>query len=90
MYAINVFITFSLSQLGMCRLWLAERKRGRPWVRQIQVHVVGLVMCVGILALTVVLKFGQGAWLTMVVTAGLVGACLGVKAHYRAVARQFA
>jgi amino acid transporter len=90
MYAINVFITFSLSQLGMCRLWLAERKRGRPWLRQIQVHVVGLVMCVGILAFTVVLKFRQGAWLTMVVTAGLVGACLAVKAHYRAVARQLA
>ena len=27
MYAINVFITFSLSQLGMCRLWLAERRQ---------------------------------------------------------------
>ena len=90
MYAINVFITFSLSQLGMCRLWLAERKRRRPWLRQIQVHVVGLVMCVGILAFTVILKFRQGAWLTMVVTAALVAVCLAVKAHYRAVARQLA
>ncbi len=88
MYAINVFITFSLSQLGMCRLWLGERKRRRAWARQILVHVVGLVMCVGILAFTVVLKFRQGAWLTMLVTAGLVGVCLAVKAHYRAVARQ--
>jgi amino acid transporter len=90
MYAINVFITFSLSQLGMCRLWLAERRQQRPWLRQIVVHVVGLVMCVGILAFTVVLKFRQGAWLTIVVTAALVGLCLVVKAHYRAVARQLA
>ena len=90
MYAINVFITFSLSQLGMCRLWLAERRRQRPWGRQIVVHVVGLVMCVGILAFTLVLKFREGAWLTIVVTAALVGVCLAVKAHYRAVARQLA
>jgi amino acid transporter len=90
MYAINVFITFSLSQLGMCRLWLAERRQQRPWLRQILVHVVGLVMCIGILAFTVVLKFRQGAWLTIVVTAALVGVCLVVKAHYRAVARQLA
>jgi K+ transporter len=54
------------------------------------VHLVGLVMCVGILAFTVVLKFRQGAWLTIVVTAALVGVCLAVKAHYRAVARQLA
>ena len=27
MYAINVFVTFSLSQLGMCRFWWARRKR---------------------------------------------------------------
>jgi amino acid transporter len=90
MYAINVFITFSLSQLGMCRLWLAERAQKRPWFRSILVHVVGLVMCVGILAFTVVLKFRQGAWLTIVVTAALVGVCMVVKAHYRAVARQLA
>jgi amino acid transporter len=88
MYAINVFITFSLSQLGMCRLWLSERRQGRKWVRPILVHVVGLVMCVGILVFTVVLKFGQGAWVTVLVTAALVAACLAVKAHYRAVARQ--
>jgi K+ transporter len=36
------------------------------------------------------LKFRQGAWLTIVVTAALVGVCLVVKAHYRAVARQLA
>jgi len=41
------------------------------------VHVVGLVMCVGILAFTVVLKFAKVLGLTMLVTAGLVGVLLG-------------
>jgi hypothetical protein len=90
MYAINVFITFSLSQLGMCRFWLRERSRDAKWGRHILVHVVGLVMCLSILAFTIVLKFSQGAWLTLVVTAAFIVLCLLVKSHYREVARQLA
>jgi amino acid transporter len=90
MYAINVFITFSLSQLGMCRFWLRERSRDTKWARHILVHVVGLVMCLAILAFTIVLKFSQGAWLTLLVTTALIVVCLLVKSHYREVARQLA
>ena len=90
MYAINVFITFSLSQLGMCRFWLRERSLDAKWMRHILVHVVGLVMCLSILAFTIVLKFSQGAWLTLLVTTALIVVCLLVKSHYREVARQLA
>jgi amino acid transporter len=90
MYAINVFITFSLSQLGMCRFWLRERTKAPKWWRHILVHVVGLVMCLVILSFTIILKFSQGAWLTIVVTSALIAICLWVKSHYRAVARQLA
>jgi amino acid transporter len=90
MYAINVFITFSLSQLGMCRFWLRERSRDAKWGRHILVHVVGLVMCLSILTFTIVLKFSQGAWLTLLVTTALIVVCLLVKSHYREVARQLA
>jgi len=90
MYAINVFITFSLSQLGMCRFWVHERARDRKWWRHILVHVVGLVMCLAILTFTIVLKFSQGAWLTLLVTTALIVLCLLVKSHYREVSRQLA
>jgi amino acid transporter len=88
MYAINVFITFSLSQLGMCRFWLRERSRDGKWGRHILIHVIGLVMCLSILTFTIVLKFSQGAWLTLLVTTALIVVCLLVKSHYREVARQ--
>lgn len=90
MYAINVFITFSLSQLGMCRFWLRERSRDAHWGRHILVHVIGLGMCLVILTFTIVIKFSQGAWLTLLVTSALIVVCLWVKAHYREVARQLA
>lgn len=90
MYSINVFVTFSLSQLAMCRFWIDRRKTESRWLRRIFIHFIGLVMCVTILAFTIVLKFSQGAWLTLAVTLGLIVICLLVKAHYRAVARQLA
>ncbi len=88
MYAINVFITFSLSQTGMCRFWWQRSKRAEHWKRAFTLHAVALILCVGILIFTVVQKFSQGAWVTILVTAALVVLCLCVELHYRHVAQQ--
>jgi len=87
MYAINVFVTFSLSQAGMVRYWLmADTRRKHPdWARHIWIHLVGLLMCVTILIVNVLEKFGEGAWLTVVVTGALIALCLVIKRHYRGV-----
>ncbi len=86
LYAINVFLTFSLSQAAMCRFWLRRRKRGdAAWGRGIAVHVVGLVLCAGILIVNLYEKFLNGAWVTVVVTGGLVSLCLIIRRHYTTV-----
>jgi len=87
MYSINVFVTFSLSQLGMCRFWIRDRKKHRTWRKQLSVHVVGLALCVFILALTVYEKFGQGGWVTLTLTTGLITLCFVIRRHYRKVQR---
>ncbi|OGL73251.1 amino acid transporter [Candidatus Uhrbacteria bacterium RIFCSPHIGHO2_02_FULL_60_10] len=87
MYSINVFITFSLAQAGMVRFWLQRRERQpRQAARSLTIHVAGLTLCVGILTLVVYEKFGQGAWLTLVVTGLLVALCFMIRRHYHAVA----
>jgi amino acid transporter len=85
MYAINVFVTFSLSQAGMIRYWLKEDTKAKhpEWVRHIVIHIVALVLCVGILVVNVLEKFTEGAWLTVVVTGALVALCFRIRAHYR-------
>ena len=88
MYAINVFVTFSLSQIGMCRFWWQRSHRAEHWKRQFLLHTVALVLCAGILAFTVVQKFSQGAWVTLLVTAAIVVLCLCIELHYRHVAQQ--
>src|SRR5438094_267509 len=65
MYSINVFLTFSLTELSMCRFWLQRRKQQHDWRRQIAVHVAGLVLCATILTLTTYEKFAEGGWLTL-------------------------
>ncbi|MGC4115664.1 MAG: APC family permease [Myxococcales bacterium] len=87
MYSINVFVTFSLAQLGMCVFWLRERRAGKPWRRSIAVHVVGLALCVFILAMTVYEKFEEGGWRTLVLTGFLVAACFLIRHQYRKVER---
>jgi hypothetical protein len=84
MYSINVFLTFSLSQAGMVRYW-AQHRQGYPdWVRHSVVHVLGFLLCAGILGVSVVEKFGEGGWVTVVVTAVVIGGCVYIRQHYRA------
>ena len=42
MYSINVFVTFSFSQLGMSRFYIRRRKEDAKWMQHLSVHLVGL------------------------------------------------
>jgi amino acid transporter len=87
MYSINVFLTFSLSQLGMSRFFILRRKDDPRWLRHLSVHLVGLVLCATILAVTVFEKFTEGGWLTVLITSLVIGLCYLIKGHYNRVRR---
>jgi amino acid transporter len=82
MYSINVFLTFSLSEMGMVRYWIQNRKKYPDWYRHITIHLIGLVLCVSILIVNIFEKFGQGGWITLIITSLLIGLCLQIKRHY--------
>jgi len=88
MYSINVFITFSLSQVGMIRYWWMKetRKKHPDWARHLPIHLIGFVLCFGILVVNVLEKFAEGAWLTVVVTGAVIALCMMIKRHYLGVA----
>ena len=90
MYSINVFLTFSLSEVSMCRFWLRERKKHLDWRKHISVHVVGLTLCLFILVVTVFEKFTEGGWITLAITGVLISVCFLIRAHYRKVASNLA
>ena len=86
LYAINVFLTFSLSQLGMSRYWLGEgRHKTKHWVKYIVVHGFALILCLTVLTITTIEKFAEGGWLTLVITTSLIGLCMLIQRHYNEV-----
>ncbi|MGH7513045.1 MAG: APC family permease [Gemmatimonadales bacterium] len=88
MYSINVFLTFSLSMFSMVRFWWQHRAVRREWKRRLALFAAGLVLCVTILGITVYEKFAQGGWITVVITALLIGLCFLIRRHYRSVAAE--
>ena len=87
MYSINVFLTFTLSQLGMCKHWWEVRKTQSVWLRKFCVNGLGLLLTGTILLVTVTIKFGEGGWVTLLVTFCFISLCTFVHSHYARVRR---
>ncbi|MBS1538860.1 MAG: APC family permease [Bacteroidetes bacterium] len=82
MYSINVFITFTLSQLGMVKHWITVRKQFKQWKKKITVNGIGLIMTTFILISVVIIKFTEGGWITLLLTGGLAALVISFKRHY--------
>jgi predicted HicB family RNase H-like nuclease len=88
MYSINVFLTFSLSQFGMTRFFIKNRRTQTKWKRHLSVHLTGLIFCLTILSVTIFEKFGEGGWMTLVITSLFIALCYLIKNHYSKVKTQ--
>ncbi|MBI5154340.1 amino acid permease [Candidatus Poribacteria bacterium] len=88
MYSINVFLTFSLSMLGMARAIASEHGKGTNWRRAFALFATGFVLCATILTVTLFEKFTEGGWITLLVTSLLALLCFRVRRHYRALDRK--
>lgn len=92
MYSINVFLTFTLTMGGMVVFWIWHQRARPAGERAWALALFGFsaVLCAAILVVTVVSKFNQGAWMTLVATGALVAVCLIVRSHYRRVQQRAA
>ncbi len=90
LYSINVFITFSLSQLGMVRHWWLVRRQEPSWRSRLAINAMGLGLTSFILVTLVVLKFHAGGWATLLMTGALIAVSFAVRRHYDGVRRQLA
>ena len=86
LYAVGVFLSFTLSQASMVRRWLRLKEEGwwwRWWLNAIGALVTGLVMLT--IAAT---KFTHGAWIVVLLIPTLVAVFVMVHRHYEEVAVQ--
>ena len=83
LYAINVFLTFSLSEFGMVRFFIVNRDKEEQWRKHISIHATGLVLCSTILTITIFEKFAIGGWFTLLITILVISTCYFIREHYQ-------
>jgi amino acid transporter len=80
LYAIGVFTSVTLSQVGMVRHWMREREPG--WRRSALINGVGAVATAIVTLIFAIAKFALGAWLIIVIIPILVAAMLFIHRQY--------
>ncbi len=86
LFAVGAFLAFTLSQAGMVEHW---RRLGGPGAgRSMAINGLGAI-CTGVtLIVVLVSKFTEGAWVTVLLIPVLLLLFVGVRSHYRTVARE--
>lgn len=88
LYAVGVFLSFTLSQSGMVRRWIRQKHLGWYWhalINGIGMSVTGIVLIV--IAVT---KFTSGAWIVIALIPILVMFFKKIHAHYISIAKELA
>jgi amino acid transporter len=86
LYAVGVFIDFTISQSGMIRHWLRERPRG--WRKRLAVNAIGCVATAIVATVVTSVKFVDGAWFVILLIPILVSMMLFIRREYDDQARE--
>ena len=86
LYAVGVFIAFTLSQTGMARHWLTERGPGWHW--RLALNGAGGAVTAVVALVIAVTKFTHGAWIVVVLIPLIVLAFRAIHTHYEMAARE--
>lgn len=102
LYAIGVFLSFSLAQIGMARRWWtfghqaaaqeghgqgAARRPEPAWQLKMAINGFGAACTATVMLVFAVTKFHDGAWIVLVLIPALVGVFSAIHRHYRNLAR---
>jgi amino acid transporter len=80
LYAVGVFIDFTISQTGMIRHWLRERSAG--WRKRLSINAFGAALTATVAVIVTSVKFVEGAWLVMVLIPILVALMSFIRRQY--------
>lgn len=80
LYAVGVFTSFTLSQLGMLQYIRKHKTKG--WQLRAAVSATGTVATFVVLLIVAITKFTSGAWVPLVVVPAIIAIFLAIKRHY--------
>ncbi|MGW4772724.1 APC family permease [Nocardia sp. NPDC004278] len=85
-YAVGVFIGFTISQTGLVRHW--RKERGPGWLPRAALNGFGAVLTAVAAVVLLIEKFTEGAWLLLIIVPALVILFARTENYYRSVAEQ--
>lgn len=80
LYAVGVFVPFTLSQSGMVRYWLGNREAG--WRPSLLINGLGAAATAVVVVIIATTKFTEGAWISILMMAGLMILFTLIRRHY--------
>jgi amino acid transporter len=86
LYAIGVFIGFTLCQIGLVRHW--RRESGPHWRLRVAVNGAGAVMTAVAVPVLLATKFLEGAWVVVIAVPVLIALFHNTETYYEAVGRE--
>jgi amino acid transporter len=88
LYAVGVFLAFTLSQTGMIMHWW--RLRDRHWRRSLAFNATGGLLSAIVFITAAVTKFTAGAWVSLLAVLIVIALATSIRRHYEAVAKAIA
>jgi len=88
LFAIGVFVAFTLAQSAMVAHWWSDR--GQGWRRALLTNLVGAVLSGGVVLIAAATKFAAGAWIVVILIPVIVVGCRRIRRYYRHASRALA
>jgi amino acid transporter len=79
LYAVGVFTAFTMSQSGMAKYWINHNVRDHRFI----LSVVGAFVCLVVTIILAILKWGDGAWVSIFAIGGVMGVFYLISSHYK-------
>jgi amino acid transporter len=89
LYAVGVFLAFTLSQTGMVVHWLHHRDTPR-WQHSLVFNAIGAVLSGIVFVIAGITKFTAGAWVSIILIGLIVWVALGIHRYYGRAKQQLA
>ena len=88
LYAVGVFLSFTLSQVGMVRRWLVQK--GPHWRKKLVVNGIGALATATATVIIASTKFIHGAWIVIILLPVLMMMFRAIHSHYVTVTKEIA
>jgi Amino acid permease len=88
LFAVGVFMSFTLSQSGMVMHWWRLRRQDKGWLRSLLINGTGAFATLVVATVISVTKFLEGAWVVVLLIPLLVLMFTGINKHYARVTRE--